>query len=415
MSTIISYITDHSGPYISLGTTGSAAKKLASKQRSIDLPKPLQAASVGVKTTKLTDKMLSELSPSTTAELSGTDCIDPIGALSALVVDTMNLIIRSGRAHELTKELEKLPWDTQLLWRRQILEARAAHAKGVAKTSLAGALGHAGSVIGAFVPVVGLPITLIGNTIGILKFFAEKNINSELKRKLERITDDYRRSHPNIIQHHEAFTELHETLKNHHKQAVLDKATAEKDLLKAHKLIRDATNASEQADAQEELSLAQEALACAGPALEDATRHLEHYERSKANFDAYTQALLLIRELEFKETPRDQRETQSTKMERLSAFGGIESAGLAPVSQSSAYISTSSVGVSKNDLALAKIGISKEPEKMQVQEKSNPIPKAPETPKVKAPLPPKPSVQKEKPTNFFRLSEFVTSGELSFA
>src|SRR5579862_6540167 len=133
MSTFISDIHDLSRTYGSLGTTGMTAKKLASKQRSIDIPKPLQAAKVVAKTTKLADKIASSLSTSTTAELHSTDFLGPAGALAALAVDTMNLAIRSGRVLEFNKELDKLPLDSQLVWKRQVLQAQSRHAQGVAK------------------------------------------------------------------------------------------------------------------------------------------------------------------------------------------------------------------------------------------------------------------------------------------
>jgi predicted transcriptional regulator len=268
------------------------------------------------------------------------------------------------------------------------------------KSSTAGVVADSVAVTGSFIPIVGgIPATIVGGSVAILRLLAEQNLDSELREKLEKIAEDYRSSHPTIIEHHAAFKELHETLKSHYSQAVIEKEKAEKAFM-------DATNAYERTQdegSHRQLSEAATALHSAEIALQDLSKHLEGYERNKANFDAYAEALLLIHDLEPKETPVDERELGSVSASRLSTYAGTESLEFSPASEfSSDYVTKSSVGVSKTQRALQEIGITPGPSQK---------PKTSKTEKEPAPL--KKDSEKE-PMDIVKLSQLMTYGVEGF-
>jgi len=250
--------------------------------------------------------------------------------------------------------------------------------------------------------VGGIPATVIGASVSVLRFLAENHLTGELREKLEKITDDYRAAHPTIIEHHTAFKDLHETLKNQRDQAITERDTAAKAYFDATKVYSDTLGTVEAGAAHRKLSQAATVLQSCEVALKDVSSYLDDYEVSKANFDAYTQALLLIQELEPKETPIDERETRASTTSFLSSFGSPESMEFLPSSEfSSEHVSKSSVGITKTERALKEIGIT--PGAQQ--------PKTTETP-----APPTPSVktEKEEPVNLKQMSQFMAYGMEDF-
>ena len=389
------------GSFISAGKTAEALSSEVSKNGA-SLIGASQGLSLVSHSSAIGEGVLNQLPSLTSAQFHATNILGPVGALTALTADTLTLAARSGNLAQLKEELEKLPPESQLQWKRQILEVMSSHASGMVKSSAVGVAAGTIAATGAFVPVVGgIPATIIGASVSILRFLAENNLTSELRDKLEKITDDYRSAHPTIIQHHTDFKDLHETLKNQLNQAVAERDKAEKAYLDGTKAYTQALGIAEDSIAHQRLSHAATVLQGCEVAVSDVTAYLEEYETSKANFDAYTQALLLLQELEPKETPIGERETQAAVAARLSSFASAESIEFLPSSEfSSEYVSKPSVGMTKTTRALKEIGITPNTQKPKTIEKTKPtVSSSPSTKKEKA-----------ESVNLKQMSQFMAYG-----
>jgi hypothetical protein len=371
------------GILISAGKTGIATAGLVSDiskgNKLLSVKNTGQVASIISHSSNTGHGIASQL-PTTSTQLHATNILGPLGAISALAADSITLGIRSGKAIQIKNELDKLPYDSEVYFKRQVLEARSDHAKGLVKSSVLGVTADSIAVTGSFVPVVGgIPATIVGVSVGILRIVAENNLDSDLQAKLEKITDDYRKSNPTIIQQHQAFRELHETLKEHHEKAKAKADEAGKAYLDKTKAYEKAVGTVAAEEAHRQLSESATTLVSSEHALEEMTTILEDYEKAKGNFDAYEEALLLMRDLEPKEVPQGERETRTTTTSRISTFGGgTEGLAFAPESEFSPeeetvdYVIKTPI-LSKTERALKEIGVTlspKEPEKTTTTEKA---------------------------------------------
>src|SRR5262249_39157126 len=153
-----------------------------------------------------------------------------------LASETIGLGLKLQRALELRKERDTLPVTSEMPYKHKVLDAQSKHVHGMIKSSGLGVVSSSVGLIGSFVPVVGsIPAAVFGTTVSLIRFVVENGLDSQLLEDLEKITKDYKEAHPEIIRHHADFVELHETLKSHHEQAVLEKTAAEEAFLEATK------------------------------------------------------------------------------------------------------------------------------------------------------------------------------------
>lgn len=376
----ITETTSLGGTIISMASSVRGAAGIVSKSSNLNIEKAGQIFSTISHSSKTMNGFVSQSPTSSISQLHTMNILGPVGAITALAADGIALGMRSKKAMQLKNELEKLPLESQLLWKRQVLEAMSEYANGMVKSSTVGVAADSLAVTGSFIPVVGgIPASIIGVSVAVLRVLAENQLDDKLREKLEKITEDYRNSHPTIIQHSAAFRELHQTLKDHYDQAVAKNDEAEKAYLNATKTYERTFGTVEEAESHLKLSEAATALNSTEHALQDMRATLQDYETEKANFDAYEQALLLIRDLEPKETPQDERELGVVTATRLSTYTETESLAFSPGSEFSSdeetsnYVTKSSIGITKTERALQDIGIitPKDSEKSKASKKDS--------------------------------------------
>src|ERR1700723_1396463 len=142
MSSSISETTSLGVTILALASAGKTTAEISSdvsKGSKLGiLQRPADVLSITSKSSKVGHGVLSELSMSSTPHLHAMNILGPVGAITALAADTLTLGIRSGKSIQLKKELDELPYESRLLWKRQILEAQSTHADGMVKSSTAG-------------------------------------------------------------------------------------------------------------------------------------------------------------------------------------------------------------------------------------------------------------------------------------
>ncbi len=243
----------------------------------------------------------------TQAALAASGALCPAGAIIGLATDCITLALRSGHADKLRQELEKIPEGDGYQYKHDIIEACRTHAIRMATSSSIAVASDSIGVAGSFVPVLGLPATAIALSVAIVRIFAEKGMDKELKNALQLITDDYRKENPELVKNPQAFKDLYQVLKDAHTQTLAVKDQAQKDLddvMAAHRKL------GLPKEGLPRVVKANEALFTAEIALKQTEFDLQECETAMANFEAYENAFNLIPELdELIKKEKEQRDT----------------------------------------------------------------------------------------------------------
>ncbi len=318
ISSTISKESSIVGSTMSVYGTIESIKDLTSSAKgeegSSSTEKLTQTASFISNVSKVGNGFVTNLPPVGGVGGTASSVLGSVGAIGSLTSNTIRLGVRVGEAYRINRELEKVPEGAQ--YKREILESLSSHAKAKVVSSAVGVASDTLSVAGSFVPVVGPSASAVSVPVAILRIIAEHRIDGTLKKKLEKITEDYRKNNSGMIENPQAFRELLQAIKDQYAKVKIAKDGAEK-------AYQDAVKAYEKALETEKplgttfvrIGEASSTHNKAKTELQQMTDTLKECEAAKADLEAYEAALNLIRDLQ---PPREEIEAEGEREENIS-------------------------------------------------------------------------------------------------